>query len=76
MLYLLTALLIIQDQLILALLLVLLCTYYRSAAWFIPLGFLVDGYFGAFFGIPMFSIVAILWYAISELLRPRIRVAE
>ncbi len=73
--YILTTLLVVQGQLLLAALVALLCTYYRSAVWFIPLGFLVDGYFGAFSGIPMFSIAAILWYVASELLRPRIRTA-
>jgi hypothetical protein len=72
-LYLSITLLIIQNQLLLAFLLVLLFTYYRSAAWLIPLGFLIDGYFNAFFAVPVFTITAIVWYVISEFLKPRLR---
>ncbi len=60
-LYVLIALLIVQNQLLLAFLAVLLFTYYRNAAWLIPLGFLIDGYFEAFFAVPVFSIAAIVW---------------
>ena len=67
------ALLVVQNQLVLAFLAALLFTYYRSAAWLIPLGFLVDGYFDAFYTVPLFSLVAILWYLISEFLKPRLR---
>ena len=67
------ALLVVQNQLVLAFLAALLFTYYRSAAWLIPLGFFVDGYFDAFYTVPLFSLVAILWYLISEFLKPRLR---
>lgn len=70
---LLVVLLVIQNQLLLAFLLVLLFTYYRSAAWLIPLGFLIDGYFNAFYTFPMFSVATILWYIFSEFLKPRLR---
>jgi hypothetical protein len=66
-------LLVVQNQLLLAALAALLFTYYRSAAWLIPLGFLVDGYFDAFYAVPMFSIITIIWFIISELLKPRLR---
>ncbi len=72
-LYILIAFLIIQNQLLLAFLAVLLFTYYRSALWLIPLGFLIDGYFSAFFAVPVFSIASILWYVVSEFLKPRLR---
>jgi hypothetical protein len=71
--YILIAFLVIQNQLLLAGLLALLFTYYVSAALLIPLGFIIDGYFGAFAAVPVFSIVAILWYLFSEFLRPRLR---
>jgi vacuolar-type H+-ATPase subunit I/STV1 len=74
LLYTLIALLVVQNQLLLAGLLVLLFTYYISAVWLIPLGFLIDGYFGAFATVPVFSMVAISWFVISEFLRPRLRV--
>jgi hypothetical protein len=73
LLYISIALLVIQNQLLLAGLLALLFTYYLSAVWLIPLGFLIDGYFGAFASVPVFSIITILWYACFEFLRPRLR---
>jgi vacuolar-type H+-ATPase subunit I/STV1 len=73
LLYILIALLIIQNQLLLAGLLVLLFTYYVNAVWLIPLGFFIDGYFGAFAAVPVFSIIVISWYAFSEFIRPRLR---
>ena len=72
-LYILIAILTVQNQLLLAFLAALLFTYYRSAVWLIPLGFLIDGYFSAFHAIPMFSIATILWYVASEFLKPRLR---
>ncbi len=72
-LYILVALLVVQNQLLLAFFAALLFTYYRSAAWLIPLGFLIDGYFNAFFAAPTFSIVSIAWYVVSEFIKPRLR---
>ncbi len=67
------ALLVVQNQLLLAFMAALLFTYYRNAIWLIPLGFLIDGYFDAFYTIPVFSLVAIFWYVVSEFLKPRVR---
>ncbi|MEK7638781.1 MAG: hypothetical protein AAB388_01330 [Patescibacteria group bacterium] len=39
----------------------------------VPLAFLLDGYMGAFHGIPMMSIGATLWYALCELIRVRFK---
>lgn len=72
-LWLLTSILIVQNQLVLACLSALLFTYYRSAVWLIPLGFFIDGYFDAFFSVPVYTIVSILWYIISESIKPRLR---
>lgn len=71
-LYIFIALLVIQNQLILAALAALLFTYYVNAIWLIPLGFMIDGYFGAFEAVPVFSIVTIAWYAVSEFFKPRL----
>lgn len=71
-LYIFIALLVIQNQLTLASLAVLLFTYYVSAIWLIPLGFMIDGYFDAFTTVPVFSLVTIIWYAVSEFLKPRL----
>ncbi len=72
-LYIFIAILIVQNQLLLAFLAVLLFTYYRSAVWLIPLGFFIDGYFDAFFSVPVFSLAAISWYVASEFFKPRLR---
>ena len=72
LLYILIALLVVQNQIVLATLAALLLTYYVSAIWLIPLGFVIDGYFGAFASIPVFSIVTVVWYAGSEFFRPRL----
>ncbi len=72
-LYGLIALFAVQNQLLLAVFLVLLFTYYLNAVWLIPLAFLIDGYFGAFFIVPVFSIFSVVWYVASEFLKPRLR---
>lgn len=38
----------------------------------LPVAILIDGYFGAFFEIPVLSIVTLLWYVVCELLRPQL----
>jgi hypothetical protein len=67
------AVLLVQDELIAAALVVCIFTYYRSAVWLIPLAFLVDGYFNAFYTVPAFSIASIIWFGFSEFLKPRVR---
>ena len=49
-------------------------TYYFGAVWLLVLAVLLDGYFNAFASLPMFSLVAIIWYIFSELLRSRLRI--
>lgn len=73
-LYMLIALLLVQNYLLAAALGALFFTYRVSALPLIPLAFCVDGFFGAFYHIPMFSIVAVVWYLVSELLRPLIAI--
>lgn len=71
-LYFFIALMVIENQLIVAVLLVLWFTFRVSAVWLLPLAFLLDGYFGAFAEIPYLSLVACIWYVISEYIRPRL----
>lgn len=72
LLYLLIALLVIENQLIVAVLASVWFTYKVGAFWLIPLAFLLDGYFGAFHHIPFISLIACLWYVASEFARPRL----
>ena len=71
-LYLLILMMVIQNQLLIAAGAALIFTYYKNAVWLIVLGFLVDAYFGAFAGWPVFSIVSIAWYVLAEFIRPRL----
>lgn len=73
-LYFLIALAIIQNQLLLAVALVALFTFRVGAVWLIPLAFCLDGYFGAFSQVPLITIYAMIWYGLSELLRPQIMI--
>lgn len=73
-LYLLITLLVLQNHLIIAFLLVTLFTYRAGAIWLLPIGFILDGYFGAFVHTPYLSIIAIGWYVLSEFVRPKLLV--
>jgi len=68
--FLLIAFLTVQNHLFMAALLVLIFTYRVGALFLIPLAFCIDGFFGAFYHVPLFSIVVSVWYLISELIRP------
>jgi hypothetical protein len=71
-LYFCVALFIAQNLLWLAAITAALFTFRASAIWLIPLAIFVDGYFGAFYHVPLFSMVACLWYGISELIKPQL----
>lgn len=71
-LYILIALMVTQNHLLIAAVLVLLFTFRAGAIWLIPLAIMIDGYFGAFYSIPFISVAAILWYAVSEFVRPQL----
>ncbi|MEY2665249.1 MAG: hypothetical protein RLZZ480_354 [Candidatus Parcubacteria bacterium] len=72
-LYVLIALMVMENQIVIASLLVLWFTYRSGAVWLIPLAILLDGYFGAFTHIPYISLVTCAWYVLSEYLSPRLR---
>ncbi len=71
-LYFLTAFAVLQGHLLIAGGAVLLFTYRCGAGLLVPLAFLIDGYFGAFYHIPWISIAACIWFFISEFIRPRL----
>ncbi len=70
--YLLLATLAMQNHLFLAFVLVVLFTFRRGAVALIPLAFAIDGYFGAFSGIPTMTLFIIAWYTVSEFVRPQL----
>jgi hypothetical protein len=70
------ALLILQDQLWMAAVAAGMFTLYFGAVAVVVLAILIDAYFGAFAGVPYLSVVAVVWYVGSELLRQRMRIIE
>lgn len=55
---------------------VLTFTFFFSSLALIPLAILLDGYYGAFFAVPTVSLLAIVWYVISEVVRARMSVVQ
>lgn len=66
------ALLVTQNHLWLAAAATILFTSRAGAIWLVPLAIFIDGYFGAFYHVPFFSIVASLWYVVSEFTKPQL----
>lgn len=66
------AVMVIQNHLLLAFLLVLVFTFRQGAVLLIPLAFFIDGYFGAFQAIPTITLFTITWYAFSAIARPQL----
>lgn len=66
------ALMVTQNHMFIAFGLVLWFTYRVGAILLIPLAIIIDGYFGAFYSYPTITLVAILWYVVSEFLRPQL----
>jgi hypothetical protein len=64
------ALMLLEQHLVWAVVLIVLFTYFSGAVWLLPLGLLVDGYFGRVATFPIFTISITLWYVVSTLLRP------
>lgn len=71
-LFMLIALLVVHNFLLLALFLTALFSYRAGAVWLLPLAFAIDGYFGAFHALPLFSMFAAGWYVLTEFIRPQL----
>ena len=65
---------VLENHPLIALALVLLFTWRCSAAWLLPLALALDGYFGAFYHVPVISILAVVWFLVSEYTKPRLLV--
>jgi len=70
--YLLIAIAIFQNWLIICLFSVTIFSLRFGAAWLIPLAIFTDGYYGNYYGAPLLSLVAIVWYIFIEYTRPKI----
>jgi hypothetical protein len=75
-LYLVIIFLFMQGYLLLGVMAVAMYTFVFSAAALLPLAILLDGYYGAFYSVPMFSISAIGWYLLSEGLRSSMTIVQ
>jgi hypothetical protein len=65
-----------QSHILLGVTAVLLYTLKFSAVALLPLAILLDGYYGAFHTVPVFSIAAIGWYLLSEILRSAMNIVQ
>jgi hypothetical protein len=74
-LYALIALLVLQNHLVFAVCAVCFFSYFNNTAWLIPLGFAIDGYFGVFDALPVYSLLSIVWFVVIETVRPKVRVS-
>jgi hypothetical protein len=65
-----------QSYILLGLATVVIYTFKFSAVALLPLAILLDGYYGAFYVVPVFSISAIVWYILSETLRSAMNIVQ
>jgi hypothetical protein len=71
-LYILITFLIFQNHLPLAVIAAAVFTWRAGAVWLLPLAICIDGYFGAFYEVPIVSLVAGIWFLITELISPQL----
>ena len=67
---------VMQNLIILGIVATVWFTIGFGALALLPLAILLDGYYGAFYSVPLFSISAIGWYVLSELLRTRMNIVQ
>ena len=75
-LYLIIVFALMQNAIWLSIICVVLFTWRYGALAFIPLAVVLDGYYGAFYQVPLFSIGAVCFYVFSEIIRARINVVQ
>jgi hypothetical protein len=74
--YLVIAFLFMQGHILLGAVTVVAYTFAFSAVALLPLAILLDGYYGAFYTVPVLSICAIGWYLVSETLRSAVNIVQ
>ena len=67
---------VLQNVFWLAALIALWFTFRYGAVSLVVAAILIDAYFGAFHQVPYFSILALVWYFVSELISLRMRIME
>ena len=72
----LVAVAVMQNLLWLAGLFALLFTFYFGAGALFILAVLIDGYYNVYASVPVFSLMALVWYFVSELIRTRLRIMK
>lgn len=65
-----------QNHILLGLFAVVIYTFTFSAVLLIPLAILLDGYYGAFYTLPVFSLATILLYLLSEIIRVTLNIVQ
>ena len=65
-----------QGHILLGVVMVVVFTYAFSAVALMPLAIALDGYYGAFYTVPVLSICAISWYLLSEMLRSAMNIVQ
>lgn len=74
--YLLIVFAVMQNVVWLGVVAIVWFTLRFGAVSLLPLAILLDGYYGAFFSVPVLSISAIVWYVASELFRVRSNIVQ
>jgi len=62
----------LQNWLLLAIFFTILFSLRFGAVALIPAAILIDGYFGNYYGLPLLSLGAIVWFMLVEYVRPKI----
>jgi hypothetical protein len=62
----------LQGWFFIAVPLLLYFTFYYSAAWVVPVALLIDGYFGALYTFPKLTVFTLVWFIVSELIKPHL----
>lgn len=65
-----------QSHVLLGVVAVVVFTLTYSGIALLPLAILLDGYYGSFFTVPWFSVAAIAWYLLSEIIRVRLSIVQ
>jgi len=67
---------VMQSQILIGIVTVVLYTFKFSATALLPLAIILDGYYGAFYTVPVFSIGIIIWYVVSEIFRSAMNIVQ
>lgn len=65
-----------QNHIWLGLFAAMIYTFTFSAVLLLPLAILLDGYYGAFHTLPVFSLATILLYLLSEIIRFTLNIVQ